>query len=244
MKIRRYDSADELGRAAAADVAAYLRDVIAGRGEARIVAATGASQFVFLEHLVTQPLYWSRITVFHLDEYVDLPPDHPAGFRRYLEERLIDKVHPGTWAYIDGQADPRAECRRVGALISAAPIDAAFVGIGENAHLAFNDPPADVETDEPFLIVALDEACRRQQLGEGWFASLDEVPRRAISMSMRQILRARKIFCIVPEARKAEAVRATLEGEISLLVPASYLRTHHDVELYLDRNSAALLTRP
>jgi glucosamine-6-phosphate deaminase len=244
MNIHRYDSANELARAAAAGVAAYLRGVIEQRGEARIVVATGASQLVFLEYLVTQPLDWSRITVFHLDEYVDLPPDHPAGFRRYLEERLISKVHPGTWAYIDGQAEPGAECRRIGTLISAAPIDAAFVGIGENAHLAFNDPPADVESDEPFLIVALDEDCRRQQFGEGWFPTLDDVPRRAISMSMRQILRARKIYCIVPEARKAQAVRASLEGEISPMIPASYLRTHDDVELYLDRDSAALLTEP
>lgn len=243
MKIHYCDSAAEAGRAAAVDVAAYLREVVEQRGAARIVAATGAAQFAFLAHLVTLPLDWPRITVFHLDEYVDLPPNHPAGFRRFLEERLIDKVHPGTWAYIDGQAEPATECRRIGALIAAGPIDAAIVGVGENAHLAFNDPPADMQTDEPFLIVTLDDACRRQQLGEGWFATLDDVPRRAISMSMRQILRARKIFCIAPEARKATAIRAALEGEISPAVPASYLRTHDDVELYLDSDSAALLAR-
>jgi glucosamine-6-phosphate deaminase len=181
--------------------------------------------------------------MFHLDEYIDLPPDHPASFGRYLHERLIDKVHPGTVVLIDGQNDPAAECRRIGDLVSQAPVDAAFVGIGENGHLAFNDPPADFETTEPFLVVQLDERSRRQQLGEGWFATLDEVPSRAISMSVNEIMRARKIFCMAPERRKAEAIRACLEEEVSPLRPASILRRHPDVELYLDRESAALLAQ-
>jgi glucosamine-6-phosphate deaminase len=183
------------------------------------------------------------MTLFHLDEYIGLPADHPASFRRYLRERLIDLVHPGTVVLIDGEAGPEAECRRLGALIGSAAPDVAFVGIGENGHLAFNDPPADFETKEPYIVVQLDDACRRQQLGEGWFAGLDDVPKRAISMSISQIMKATKIFCIAPEARKAEELRACLEEDISPLRPASILRTHPDVELYLDRESAALLHR-
>ena len=244
MNIHYLESSEDIGRVAAADVAQYVRDVMRERGRARIIAATGASQFTFLAHLGKEPdMDWSRVTMFHLDEYIGLPADHPASFRRYLHERFIDVVHPGAYVLIDGQADPRAECRRVGALIRAAAVDAAFVGIGENGHLAFNDPPADFETDEPYIVVELDEACRRQQLGEGWFASLADVPTRAISMSIREIMRARKIFCIVPDRRKAEAVRACLEEEISPLRPASILRRHPDAELYLDRDSAALLSQ-
>jgi glucosamine-6-phosphate deaminase len=244
MHIHYLADPEEVGAAAAQDVARYLRETIQERGEARIIVATGASQFTFLAHLVQESgIDWSRVTMFHLDEYIDLPPDHPAGFGRYLHERLIDKVHPGTVVLINGQNDPAAECRRVGELISQAPVDAAFVGIGENGHLAFNDPPADFETTEPFLVVPLDERSRRQQLGEGWFATLDEVPSRAISMSVNEIMRARKIFCMAPEQRKAEAIRACLEEEVSPLRPASILRRHPDVELYLDRESAALLSQ-
>jgi glucosamine-6-phosphate deaminase len=244
MHIHYLQNGEDVGRTAASDVARYLRDVLRERGEARIIAATGASQFDFLANLVKQPdVHWSRVTMFHLDEYIGLPADHPASFRRYLHERFIDLVHPGSYVLIDGEADPEAECRRVGALIRAAPVDAAFVGIGENGHLAFNDPPADFETEEPYIVVELDEACRRQQLGEGWFADLADVPRRAISMSIKEILRARKIFCIVPDRRKAQAVRACLEEEISPLRPASILRRHPDVELYLDPDSASLLAQ-
>jgi glucosamine-6-phosphate deaminase len=236
---------EEAGRAAAASAAAHLRECLRRGDTARVVAATGASQFAFLAALATAPgIDWARVTMFHLDEYLGLPADHPASFRRYLRERFIDKVHPGTVVLLDGEGDPEAECRRAGALIAAAPIDLAFVGIGENGHLAFNDPPADFETDDPFIVVSLDEACRRQQLGEGWFARLEDVPTRAISMSIRQILRARTILCIVPERRKAETVRACLEEEISPLRPASVLRTHPDVELYLDEESASLLSPP
>src|SRR5579875_3267864 len=168
MHIHYLADPEEVGAVSARDVARYLRETIQERGAARIIVATGASQFTFLAHLVQEPgIAWPHVTMFHLDEYIDLPPDHPAGFGRYLHERLIDKVHPGAVVLIDGQNDPTAECRRVGALISQAPVDAAFVGIGENGHLAFNDPPADFETTEPFLVVPLDERSRRQQLGEG-----------------------------------------------------------------------------
>jgi glucosamine-6-phosphate deaminase len=232
-----------LGEAAAAEAASVLRETIARQGRARVVAATGASQFEFLDALTTAPdVDWDRTTFFHLDEYVGLPASHPASFRRYLKERLADRVHPGTFHFIEGdRPDPEAEARRVGELIRAAEIDVAFVGIGENGHLAFNDPPADFATDAPYLVVRLDEACRRQQLGEGWFARLEEVPPRAISMSIRQILKARRILCVVPDARKARAVRDCLTGDVSPLRPASALQRHPATTVYLDVNSAALL---
>lgn len=243
MNIHRLETREELGAAMASDVARYLRDVIRERGEARIVLATGVSQFAFLAHLVEEPaIDWSRVTMFHLDEYIGLSSDHPASFRRYLRERFVDRVHPGAAVYIDGEADPGAECKRLASLITAAPVDAACVGIGENGHLAFNDPPADFETEEPFIVVELDDACRRQQVGEGWFRTVEDVPSRAITMSIRQIMRAGKIFVSAPEQRKAEAVRASLEGEVSPLHPASILQRHPNVELYLDRESASLLS--
>jgi glucosamine-6-phosphate deaminase len=232
-----------LGEAAAAEAASILRDAIARQGRARVVAATGASQFEFLDALTTAPdVDWDRTTFFHLDEYVGLPASHPASFRRYLKERLADRVHPGTFHFIEGdRPDPEAEARRVGELIGAGEIDVAFVGIGENGHLAFNDPPADFVTDAPYLVVRLDEACRRQQLGEGWFARLEEVPQRAISMSIRQILKARRILCVVPDARKARAVHDCLTGDVSPLRPASALQRHPATTVYLDVDSSALL---
>jgi len=181
--------------------------------------------------------------MFHLDEYVGLPPDHPASFRKYLLERLIRKAGIERYHLLDGEKDPVEVITRVGAEITSAPIDVAFVGIGENGHLAFNDPPADFETEEPYIIVNLDEACRRQQVGEGWFASLDEVPRQAISMSIKQILKAEEIICIAPDARKAQAVEACFEGPVSPEAPASILRTHPKTTVYLDRQSAGTLSR-
>jgi glucosamine-6-phosphate deaminase len=235
---------DRLGmsRAAARHAAAVLRDRLAAASGARIIAATGASQFAFLAALVREPgIDWPRVELFHLDEYVGLSIDHPASFRKYLLDRLIVPSGIVTYHFLDGESDARASAERVGREIAAAPVDVAFVGIGENAHLAFNDPPADFETDRPYLIVSLDEACRRQQVGEGWFASLDEVPAEAISMSVRQILKAREIICVVPDARKAAAVKACLEGPISPMAPASILRTHANTTVYLDVDSAALL---
>jgi glucosamine-6-phosphate deaminase len=243
MKVKLFDTKSELGEAAAHEAAHIIREAIAARGLARVVAATGASQFEFLDALVQEEgIDWDKVTFFHLDEYVGLPESHPASFRKYLKERLASRVRPGSFHFIDGEApDPRAECRRLGELISQSGIDVAFVGIGENGHLAFNDPPADFETEEPYLVVDLDEDCRRQQVGEGWFGSLDEVPRQAISMSIKQILKARRIICVVPDARKAEAVRDCLELEVSPLHPASALQLHEGASLYLDRESASLL---
>jgi glucosamine-6-phosphate deaminase len=245
MEIRVFDTKRELGRAAAAQAAAVIADALLRGGSARVIAATGASQFEFLDALTAAAsVDWSRVEMFHLDEYVGIRDTHPASFRRYLRERIVERVHPAAFHFLAGDAaDVAAECRRVGALLERAPVDVAFVGIGENGHLAFNDPPADFTTEEPYLVVELDEACRKQQLGEGWFKTLDDVPRRAISMSVRQILKAREIVCIVPDARKASAVRDCVDGPVSPLHPSSMLQTHPRTTLYLDRDSAALSQR-
>jgi glucosamine-6-phosphate deaminase len=242
MVIKCFSDKRDMAKVAAEQAAAELRGVIDKRGKARIVAATGAAQFEFLEALTSLPgIEWTRVEMFHLDEYIGLPASHPASFCRFLKERLIQKTGITKHFLLDGEQDPVEVIRRTGEVLQAAPVDLAFVGIGENGHLAFNDPPADFETQEPYIVVKLDEACRRQQLGEGWFASLTDVPERAISMSIRQILKATKIICIVPDARKAKAVKACLEGEIGPLVPASILRTHANTTIYLDQHSVGLL---
>lgn len=242
MILKVFDDKGALGRAAATEAAARIRQAVAARGEARIVAATGASQFEFLEALTADPrVDWAKVEMFHLDEYVGLPEEHPASFRRYLRDRLIRKTGLERHHLIDGEGIPEEVCRRTGDALLRSEVDVAFVGIGENAHLAFNDPPADFETETPYLVVRLDEACRRQQVGEGWFPDIAAVPERAISMSIRQILKARAILCIVPESRKARAVAACFEGEIGPMVPGSILRTHPDTIVFLDRDSAALL---
>jgi glucosamine-6-phosphate deaminase len=242
VNVEIFNSKLKLGESAAQDAAALIQKAITNHDVAYVIAATGASQFEFLDALVLHDIDWQRVEFFHLDEYVGLPETHPASFRRYLTERIIDRIHPKAFHLINGEAaDSEAECRRVGELISQHTIDLAFVGIGENGHLAFNDPPADFETKEPYLVVTLDEACRRQQIGEGWFDSLDEVPAQAISMSIQQILNARHILCIVPDQRKAQAVKACVEMDVSPIRPASILQQHPSVKLYLDRESSALL---
>jgi glucosamine-6-phosphate deaminase len=243
MDIQIFDSRLELAEAAANNAAGLIRHAIASNGQAYLIAATGASQFEFLDALVVQPnIEWSKVSFFHLDEYVGLPKTHPASFRRYLQERIVDHIHPGGFHFVNGDAaDPAAECRRLSEFISRQTIDAAFVGIGENGHLAFNDPPADFETGEPYLIVNLDDACRSQQVGEGWFESIADVPTQAISMSIQQILKARHVLCVAPDQRKAMAVRDCLELEVSPLHPASILQQHASATIYLDTKSAALL---
>jgi glucosamine-6-phosphate deaminase len=243
MQIKTFSDKNTLGARAAEQAAALLRRAIQERGRARIIAATGAAQFEFLQVLTGLPgIDWSKVEMFHLDEYVGIPESHPASFRRFLRERLIEKAGITKFHLLDGDRDPAEVIRVVGNALKTGPVDVAFVGIGENGHLAFNDPPADFETEEPYLLVKLDEVCRRQQMGEGWFRSISEVPERAISMSVRQILKANAIICIVPDARKANAVKACLEGEISPLAPASILRTHPNTTLYLDQQSSALLS--
>ena len=244
MELKVFDTKAELGQAAAQAAASIIREAINERDAAYVIAATGSSQFEFLDALVIEKIDWSKVVFFHLDEYVGLPEAHPASFRRYLKERIVGRVHPRAFHLIDGEADDACEeCRRVGLLITQQTIDVAFVGIGENGHLAFNDPPADFETDEPYIVVDLDKACRQQQVGEGWFRSVAEVPAQAISMSIRQILKSRKILCIVPEQRKAEAVRASVDLDVSAMHPASILQQHPSVMMYLDRASSALLRK-
>lgn len=232
-----------LAQSAAESAAATLREAVSVRGEARIIAATGASQFDFLDALATAPgIDWKRVEMFHLDEYVGMSDQAPASFCRYLRERLIDKVGLEKYHLLDGTQPPAKVIERVGIEISKAPIDIAFAGVGENGHLAFNDPPADFDTEEPYIIANLDEGCRRQQLGEGWFPTLDEVPRQAISMSIKQIMKAKRILVMAPDARKAGAIKACFEGGVSPLAPASILQIHPDATIYLDPESAALLS--
>ena len=242
--VRVYPDKDALGAAAAEFVSGRVREAISARGQARVIFATGASQYEFLAALLREEgIDWPRVTAFHLDEYLGLPEGHPASFRRYLRERLFDRLPFGAVHLLDGNtADPEQECRRYAALLTAGEIDVACIGIGENAHLAFNDPPADFDTPHPVHVVTLDEACRRQQVGEGHFAGVEEVPGQALSLSIPAILAARAISCVVPDRRKAEAVRCALEGPLSPDCPASALRRHRDCHLWLDVHSAALLS--
>jgi glucosamine-6-phosphate deaminase len=233
-----------LGHAAAACGAAAIVAAIESRGHANIVVATGASQFETMAALVgDDTVDWSRVTAFHLDEYIDMPDTHPASFRRYLKERFTAHLPKlGAFHFIEGDAPHlAAELSRINALIADHPIDVTFAGIGENAHLAFNDPPGEFEAKEAFKVVALDDLCRQQQFGEGWFASFEDVPRKAISMTIPEIMKSRLIVLAVPDARKAQAVRATLQGPVSPQVPASILQRHADCQLFLDPNSTALL---
>jgi glucosamine-6-phosphate deaminase len=232
-----------LGQAAAQQAAAAIRRAIAERGHARIIAATAASQLEFLDALTKAPgIDWSQVEAFHLDEYVGLPATHPGSFRKMLLEQLVQKTGITNYHLLDGDAGDALEVvRRVGKQLASLPVDIAFLGIGENGHIAFNDPPADFKTEEPYIIVDLDEACRQQQVGEAWFADISQVPKRAISMSARQILKAHEILAVVPGPRKADAVKACFEGAISPLAPASILRTHPNATVYLDHHSASLL---
>jgi len=217
----------------------------AAKGSANIILATGTSQFETLNQLIAeQGIDWSKVVMFHLDEYIGLPITAPASFRKYLTERFLSKVPALKAAHlINGETDAQAECDRLSGLITRHPIDVALVGIGENGHLAFNDPPADFETEVPYIIVELDEACRRQQLGEGWFKSFEEVPRRAISMSVKQILKSKQIICSVPDKRKAKAVKDCVDRPVSNLFPASILQSHSGCTLFLDAASSSMLAQ-
>lgn len=244
MNIKTFNSPQQLGEAAGSDAAVLIRETIEKNGSANIILATGASQFETLNQLIAaKGIDWSKVVMFHLDEYIGLPATHNASFRKYLQERFLAKVPPLKAVYlVNGEADPVAECASLGELISRHPIDVALVGIGENGHLAFNDPPADFETNEPYIIVELDEPCRKQQMGEGWFPTIEDVPRKAISMSIKQIMKSKHIICSVPDSRKATAVKNTVEQAVSNLYPASILQTHAACTCYLDRMSAAFLS--
>lgn len=243
MQLKVYADKESLSQAAAEQAAAAIRNAIAEHGHARIVAATAASQLSFLKALTGKAgIDWSQVEVFHLDEYVGLPITHPGSFRKMLLEQLIRKTGVTKYHLLDGDGNLPDVLQRVNQAIASAPVDVAFLGVGENGHLAFNDPPADFEIEDPYLIVNLDEACRQQQVGEAWFSDISQVPKQAISMSVRQIMKVKELLAVVPDDRKAHAVKACFEGEISPMAPASILRRHADATIYLDRNSASLLS--
>ena len=244
MNFKIFHDRRSMGKAAAEQAAVAIRSAIQEHGSARIVAATAASQKEFLEELTKAPeIDWRRVEAFHLDEYIGLDITHPGSFRKMLLEQLIRKTGIVKYHLLDGDGDVASVVYRAGQAIASAPIDIAFLGIGENGHLAFNDPPADFETEEPYLVVTLDEACRRQQVGEAWFSDITQVPQQAISMSVRQILKVKELIAVVPGPQKAQAIQACFNGEIGPMAPASILRTHPNVTVYLDEDSAALLDR-
>jgi glucosamine-6-phosphate deaminase len=244
MLLKIFNDGASLACSAAEQASATIRDAIAEQGSCRMVVATGASQFQFLDALTkSADVDWAKVEAFHLDEYVGMPITHPGSFRKMLLERVVRKTGIVKYHLVEGDAeDLSAAVREVGRQLTVAPIDIAFIGIGENGHIAFNDPPADFETDDPYIVVELDEACRRQQVGEGWFANMAQVPTRAISMSVRQILKSREIITVVPDKRKAAAVKACVEGKIDPMVPGSILRRHANTTVYLDHDSASLLS--
>ena len=242
LAVRIYSDVAALAADAAEEAATAVATAIAERGRANVMLATGNSQLRFLDVLIGRPLDWSRVAVLHMDEYVGVGDDHPASFARYIRERVVEKVSPGAAYLLDGTNDPAAEITRYAALLTEHPLDLTCLGIGENGHLAFNDPPV-ADFDDPVDVkeVELDDACRQQQVGEGHFPSVDAVPRTAITLTIPALLRARRVLAIVPEQRKAPAVHAALTGPISTACPASILRRTPHATLYLDEESASLL---
>ena len=247
MQVKIFQDKYALGAAAAQLGAEKIREALTKKSEVNIILATGASQFEMLAALLKEKdIDWSRIRIFHLDEYIGLPVDHPAGFRKYLWERFVSKlpVPPAAFYPVNGSAsDPEATTAALGELITKYPTDVAFIGIGENGHIAFNDPPADLETEKPYLVITLEERCRKQQLGEGWFPTLESVPKQAISMSCKQIMKSKAIINTVPDDRKADAVKAAVEGPVTPMCPASILQTHPNCTLFLDKPAASKLTK-
>src|SRR3954453_7179944 len=243
MLLRVFPDKSSLSQAAAEQAATAIRSAFATQGHSRIVAATAASQIEFLDALTKAPgIDWQKVEAFHLDEYIGLPISHPGSFRKMLLEQLISKTGVSNYHLLGGDAaNVEQIVQQVGTELARAPIDIAFLGIGENGHIAFNDPPADFDTEEPYIIVNLDEPCRQQQVGEAWFADLSQVPKQAISMSAKQIMKSKEILAVVPDKRKAQAVKACFEGDISPMVPASILRRHPNATIYVDNNSASLL---
>ncbi len=238
MKIIVSETAKELGKKAAELAAQYLKERIEQNGYARIVVSTGASQFETFQALIASNIEWNKVEMFHLDEYFDLPESHPASFRKYLKERFVSKVNLQAVNFVEGTAENIAD---VSKKLLEKPVDLGLIGIGENAHIAFNDPPADFTTTDPYILVELNESCKKQQVGEGWFATMDDVPARAVSMSIHRIMQCKKIISCVPHAVKAAAVASTINNELSNQIPATMLKTHSDWTLLLDKASAALL---
>lgn len=242
MKVYVDRNAVEMGKHAAEETAGRIRDCVSERGNCRLLLSTGASQFEMFQALEEQDVPWDQVVMFHLDEYVGMSAEHGASFRKYLKERFIDKVHPGAYFFVDGEGDVQENIRKLTEELRKAPIDLALIGIGENGHIAFNDPPADFDTKEAYIIVQLEERCKKQQMGEGWFPTIEDVPDQAISMTVYQMMQSRAILSVVPGKRKAEAVKKTLEAqEITNMIPATKLREHPDWTLFLDEDSASLL---
>ena len=239
MIIHVYRTPEEMGNEAARLIAEKLNAAIAQKGEARLLLSTGASQFEMMDALIHMPVDFAKVTMFHLDEYVALPVTHIASFRKYLQERFVDKVPLKEAVFVNGEGNVEANIAAITARIKEAPIDVGVIGIGENGHIAFNDPPADFDTEASYKVVNLDERCKRQQVGEGWFATVDDVPKQAISMTVKQIMACDSIVSVVPHAVKAEAVKNTLERDVTNLVPATIMKTHPDFNLFLDSESAA-----
>lgn len=239
MKITLSENAAQLGERAASLSAQLLNEAIAEKGQARLVLSTGASQFETIAALIKAPVDWSKVEVFHLDEYVDLPITHPASFRKYIKERFADHVNAKKINYVETDGDIAANIASLTAELRKAPVDVALIGIGENAHIAFNDPPADFDNENAYIIVNLDEKCRNQQLGEGWFASFDDVPKQAVSMTVKEIMKARSIVSSVPHKVKAKAIKDTLENSLTPMIPATMLKEHAHFNLFVDRNSAS-----
>lgn len=242
MKIHVDSTAEQMGNRAAQETARRIRAAVQANGVCRILLSTGASQFEMLDALTKmEDIPWNQVVMFHLDEYVGMPMTHPASFRKYLKERFIDKVHPGAYFFVNGEGDIQKNIETLTQEIRKAPIDVALVGIGENGHIAFNDPPADFETHEAYIVVNLDDRCKKQQLGEGWFATMADVPNQAISMTVYQIMQSKAILSVVPGLRKAQAIQNTLEApQVTNRIPATKLREHSDWELFLDSDSASI----
>jgi len=243
MKIRVCANSEQLGREAADCTASVLKKVIKEKGQARLLLSTGASQFDTLKALVEEDVDWGKVEMFHLDEYLDLSEEHPASFRKYLKERFLNKANVKKAHMLNVEGDVIKNIEELSTEIRKERIDIALIGIGENAHIAFNDPPADFHSDEAFIIVNLDEACKRQQVREGWFISVEEVPKQAITMSVQQILKSRVIISCVPGQVKANAIKATIENEVCDTIPATILKTHFDYILFLDQESASLVDK-
>ena len=242
MKLIVSTTKEELGKKSAAQAAALINKAIAENGSARILLSTGASQFPFFEEFVKADIDWSRVEMFHLDEYVGISEEHPASFKRYLLDRFVNKVNPAKAHLINGLEDPKKTIAELTALLEEKPVDVGLIGIGENGHIAFNDPPADFDAKEAYRVVTLDERCLQQQIGEGWFKSVEETYKQAISMTAPQIMKCKTIISVVPYKVKAEAIYNTLKNDVTPMVPATLLKRHADCTVYCDADSASLLT--
>lgn len=243
MKVKVYATSDEMGFAAAKQAASYLNELISQGKQPRLLLSTGASQFPFFKFFVEEDVDWSQIEMFHLDEYVGISPEHPASFQKYLRERFVDLVKPGKYHLIDGRKDPAETIQELTALLADRPVDLGLIGIGENAHIAFNDPPADFDDPNAYKVVTLADSCIQQQIHEGWFETPEDAFKQAISMTCQQIMACKSIISVVPYGVKAKAIHDTLTCEVSPMVPATLMKNHSDVTVYCDADSASLVSQ-